>query len=123
MRSGDSGSFAMGSVHSYETGGGRHYRVLYRKPDHKQAQKRGFIRKGDAKLFLASVEVLKARGEFIDASAGRATVGELAVGWLATRTNLKPSSLRPLEIAWRLQVEPTWGGRTLVGIRHSEVQA
>lgn len=113
----------MGSVHPYETAAGRRYRVLYRKPDHKQAQKRGFARKRDAELFLASVEVSKARGEFIDASAGRATIGELAVAWLSTRTNLKPSSLRPLEIAWRLHVEPRWGARSVVEVRHSDVQA
>jgi integrase len=113
----------VGSVHSYETAAGRRYRVLYRKPDHKQAQKRGFARKRDAELFLASVEVSKARGEFIDASAGRVTIGTLATAWLATRTNLKPSSLRPLEIAWRLHVAPRWEARSVVDVRHSDVQA
>ncbi|MFC5791991.1 site-specific integrase [Agromyces tardus] len=113
----------MGSVHSYESAAGRRYRVAYRKPDRSQGQKRGFTTKRDAELFLAQVEVSKARGEFIDANAARATIGQLGAEWLATQTHLKPSSLRPVEIAWRVHVEPVWGDRGIGSVRHSEVQA
>jgi integrase len=113
----------MGSIHPYETGGGKRYRVLYRKPDHRQAQKRGFKTKRDADLFLATVEVSKARGEFVDTSAARATVSTLGAEWLTHQSHLKPSSYRPVEIAWRLYVEPVWGIRTVGSIRHSEVQS
>lgn len=64
----------LGSVLAYSTSGGRRYRVVYRKPDHSQGQKRGFRTKRDAELYLAEVEVSKARGEFIDASSARARV-------------------------------------------------
>jgi len=37
----------MGSVTPYETSRGRRYRVRYRKPDHKQTDKRGFRTKRD----------------------------------------------------------------------------
>jgi integrase len=97
--------------------------VRYRKPDRRQTNKRGFTRNRDAELFLASVEVSKARGEFIEASAGRVTVGELGAAWLMHQTHLKPSSWRPLEIAWRLYVEPRWGRYSVGDERHGEVQA
>ena len=43
----------MGSVLSYETRAGKRYRVLYRRPDGSQAQKRGFTTKRSAELYLA----------------------------------------------------------------------
>ncbi|TQO20319.1 site-specific recombinase XerD [Rhodoglobus vestalii] len=113
----------MGSVHAYDSATGKRYRVLYRKPDHGQGQKRGFKTKRDAELFLASVEVSKAKGEFVDASAARSTVDALGVEWLKNQTHLKPSSFRPVEIAWRLYVRPEWGKRAVGDIRHSQVQA
>lgn len=113
----------MGSVHSYSTKAGKRYRVAYRKPDHSQGSKRGFTTKKTAELYLASVELSKAKGEFVDAASARSTVGTLGVEWLRTQTHLKPSSLRPVEIAWRLHVEPVWGRHSVGDVRHSHVQA
>ncbi|MCS5732408.1 tyrosine-type recombinase/integrase [Herbiconiux daphne] len=113
----------MGSIHAYETASGKRYRIQYRTPERKLTGKRGFRTKRDAELFLATVEVSKARGEFIEASASRSTIGTLGAEWLANQHHLKPSSLRPVEIAWRLYVEPFWGERRVGEIRHSEVQS
>jgi integrase len=112
----------MGSIHAYETASGKRYRVQYRTPEHDLTGKRGFRTKRDAELFLASIEVAKARGEFVDARASRSTIAALGVEWLANQHHLKPSSLRPVEIAWRLHVQPKWGARRVGEIRHSEVQ-
>jgi len=112
----------MGSVLSYESPNGRRYRVIFRTPDHRQTTKRGFKTKREAELYLATVETNKARGEYIEASAARVTIGTLGADWLANQTHLKPSSLRPLEIAWRLQVEPRWGMIPVGDVRHSDVQ-
>jgi hypothetical protein len=68
----------MGSVTPYETGSGRRYRVRYRLPDRSQTDKRGLKTKRDAELFLASVEVTKARGEFVSASQSKISLGEWA---------------------------------------------
>jgi len=95
---------------------------MFRTPDHRQTTKRGFKTKREAELYLATVETNKARGEYIDASAARVTIGTLGTDWLANQTHLKPSSLRPLEIAWRLQVEPRWGTIAVGDVRHSDVQ-
>jgi integrase len=96
--------------------------VRYRTPDRRQTDKRGFKTKREAELFLASVEVAKARGEFVQPADARETIGSLGPPWLANQSHLKPSSLRPLEIAWRLYVEPRWGARKVSEIRHSDVQ-
>ncbi len=60
---------AMGSITPYETAKGRRYMVQFRKPDRTSTTKRGFRTKREAELFLASTEVRKAIGEWIDASA------------------------------------------------------
>ena len=115
----------MGSVYSYETATGeRRYRILYRRPDNTQTSERGFKRKRDAEQRLAEVEVSKHRGEYIDPSDSKATIADLGAAWLADHEHvMKPSAYRPLESAWRVHVEPKWGGRAVGGVRHSEVQA
>lgn len=99
----------MGSISAYETSAGKRYRVRYRKPDHTQTDKRGFSTKRKAELFLASVEVSKARGEYVNVDDARARLNMLGAQWLERQTHLKPSSLRPLQIAWRVYVEPRCG--------------
>jgi hypothetical protein len=87
----------MGAITSYETSAGKRY--------------------------LADVEVRKASGEFINATASRITIDEIGVPWLAAQTHLKPSSYAVVEAAWRVHVQPKWGRRILGDIRHSEAQA
>lgn len=103
--------------------GEKRYSVRYRKPDRTLGRKSGFKTKRDAQNYAMALETSKNRGEFIDASAGRVTVGDLGPEWLESKRVLKPSSFRPLESAWRIYVEPAWGRRPIGGIRASEVQA
>jgi integrase len=112
----------MATIEPYETKQGRRYRVRYRKPDRTQTDKRGFRTKRDAELFLASVEVSKARGEFVDATAAKALIGPLGAAWLARQTHLKPSSYRPVESAWRNHVLPAWGHVAVADVRKTTVQ-
>lgn len=114
----------MGSVYAYKTGSGRRYRVLYRRPDGSQGQKRGFPTKKEAELYLAQVETSKARGDYVNPTDAKVTVSKLGREWLESRsTVLKPSTYRSIESAWRIHVEPKWGRRAVGGIRHSEVQS
>lgn len=113
----------MGSVEPYETAQGRRYRVRYRDPDRHSREKAGFTRRRDAEEYLASVTVAAARGDYVDPAASRSTVSALGAGWLANQTHLKPSAYRPVEIAWRVHVQPHWGARRIGEIRHSDVQA
>ncbi|WP_401000969.1 tyrosine-type recombinase/integrase [Agromyces sp. GXQ0307] len=112
----------MGSVEPYSSAAGKRYRVRYRKPDHSQTTKRGFMTKKEAELFLASVELGKAAGTFIDPSSARVTIAALGTTWLKSQTHLKPSSTAVVESAWRLHVEPTWGRVAVADVRHSDVQ-
>ncbi len=113
----------MATVEAYSTKAGKRYRVRYRKPGTRtQTDKRGFTTKRDAELFAASVEVSKARGEFIDATAARATVGELGPAWLASKRQRKPSTYAALESAWRVHVLPRWGAVAVKDVTSSAVQ-
>jgi len=113
----------MGSVHAYTISAGKRYRVLYRKPDHSQGQKRGFTTKKAAELYLSTVEIAKARGEFVDPSASSITVADLGPAWLERKKHLKPSAYRALESAWDTHVLPTWGGFQLGKISQTAIQA
>lgn len=113
-----------GSVTPYDTAQGRRYRVRYRKPDKSQTDKRGFKTKREAELFLASVTVAKARGDYFDPTEGRRTLGMFSEQWKAERLALlKPSSQHAMETAWRVHVEPKWATRRVAGISESEIAA
>jgi len=111
-----------GSISAYDTAAGKRYRVRYRKPDTSQTDKRGFKTKREAELFLASVTISKAKGEYVDPTEGRRTVAHFAKQWQAERlTPLKPSSRHAMETAWRVHVEPKWAGRSVSGIKQGEI--
>lgn len=113
----------MGKSKAYETANGKRYEVRYRNPEGRTTRKRGFKTKRDADLFLSSVTVKKANGEFIDVSAGRITIGALGAEWFDGQTHLKPSSLSAMRSAWVNHVLPQWGSTEVGKIRHSAVQA
>jgi site-specific recombinase XerD len=112
-----------GSISSYATADGRRWRVRYRKPDKSQTDKRGFKTKRDAELFLASVTMSKAAGDYVDHSQGRKTVAMFAEQWKTGRLAArKVSTQEVMETSWRVHVEPRWGGRAASSIRASEVE-
>lgn len=113
----------MATIETYSTNGGKRYRVRYRGPDRKQTDKRGFTTKREAQLFLATIEVSLAQGQFVSASAGRITVEELASTWISHQSQMKPSSLDAIQRSLRIYVLPTWGPRRVSEIRPSEVQS
>ncbi|MEJ1087004.1 tyrosine-type recombinase/integrase [Microbacterium sp. Mu-80] len=112
-----------GTITAYETAAGKRYRVRYRKPDKAQTDKRGFKTKKEAQLFLASVTVSKATGEYIDPALGRTTVLDLSAGWLAgKKTSLKPSTYSAIDSSWGKHVKPVWGLRPVAEIQPAEIQ-
>lgn len=112
-----------GSVTPYDTAKGRRWRARYQKPEGGWTDKRGFETKREATVFLASVTLSKANGEYLDPTEGRRTVATFAEQWKAGRlARLKPSSRSVMEAAWRLHVEPSWGRRAVASIRASEVE-
>jgi integrase len=115
----------MATISKYTTASGAMlYRVRFRTPDNRQTDKRGFATKRDAEAFAASVAVDMMRGQFISATVGKATIGELGPAWLQRqRGHIKATTNRSYENAWRIHIEPTWGSRRIAGIRHSDVAA
>ena len=80
--------------------------------------------KRDAQIFAATVEVRKLSGEFMPASAGRITIGELAPDWLAKKQqSTAPSHFRTLESAWRTHVQVNWESLQVKNITTHEVEA
>ncbi|MRH88049.1 tyrosine-type recombinase/integrase [Nocardia sp. SYP-A9097] len=96
--------------------------MRYRKPDGKQTDKRGFVRKFDAERFANTVEVKKMTGDYIAPSMGRLTVGELGPKWLARQVHIKPSWAERIDSIWRVHVEPEWGARQLASIDRPSVR-
>ena len=115
----------MATIERYSTASGALlYSVRFRTPQHRQTRKRGFKTKREAELFAATVEVSKAKGEYIGPSAGRLTIGELGPLWLARQHgHMKPSGFRSLDSAWTVHVAPRWGRVRISEVRFSDVQA
>lgn len=113
----------MATISKYPTAKGDRYRVRYRKPDGRQTDKRGFLRKKDAEAFAATVEVSKLQGDYVAPSLGRETIGNLGPRWLELKKgSVKPAHYDKLESAWRLHVKPTWEHTAIAKVAKSEVQ-
>ena len=98
--------------------------MRYRTPDNRQTDKRGFKTKRDAELFAATVEVTKAKGEYVAPKLGRVTVNELPPDWLARKKQATaPSHYRTLETAWRVHVKPRWGKVSVADVDALGVEA
>lgn len=119
----------MATIEQYELKKGRNkrerqrWRVIYRRPDHKQTTKNGFTTKRDAEQFLNTVEVAKSRGEYIDPAKSRVLVQDLAETWLRQKkATTKPSTYQTYESRWRIHVQPRWSRTPVSKIRASDVQ-
>ena len=86
-------------------------------------QSRHFSRKVDANAWLDAVTASVQTGSYVDPKSGRITVGEWAPRWLATKVNLKLTTLATYENPLRNHVLPTWGTTPLSSITHESVAA
>lgn len=103
--------------------GSRRYRVRYRTPGHQQTDKRGFKTKREAELYGASVEVSKARGEFISVAAGTTTVAAWADKWMDGWSELTPSTASRYRGIVRTHVLPRWGTTPLSALTKSDIKS
>lgn len=115
----------VGTIKAYATKNkGRLYEVWYRKPDGSRGHDRGFKLKRDAEAHLASVEVAKLRGGYIDRADAKATVAELGAEWLARhKAKVTVSSHHSVDSAWRVHVLPRWGHYAVGAVTRREVEA
>lgn len=112
----------MASIEPYETAAGKRYRVRYRTPDHRQTDKRGFKTKKEAELFLASTEISKHKGEWVDPSKGKLEFGPIAETWFSSLVDIKPTTLAGYRQNLKKHVLPKWQNRQLGSIGHGEIQ-
>lgn len=115
----------MGTVKPYSTKTkGRLYEVWYTKPDGTRGHDRGFKLKRDAEAHLATLEVSKLKGAYIDRADARATVAQLGEQWMERhRSKITASSYHSVESAWRIHVLPEWGGYAVGAVTKRQVEA
>lgn len=101
----------MGTVKAYATKTkGRMYEVWYTKPDGTRGHDRGFKLKRDAEAHLATVEVSKLRGSYVDPADSKIRISELGPAWLERhKSKVTASSHHSVESTWRVHVLPQWG--------------
>jgi integrase len=114
---------AMGSISAYDTAAGRRYRVRYRTPGRQQTDKRGFRTKREADLYLASLEVAKARGDYVPAARAGVTFATWSEKWIESLVQVKPSTLQGYVSITRGRLQPRWGSTPLNAITHSDIQS
>lgn len=107
----------MGSVAKRPDG---RWRARYRDPAGRE-RSRHFPRKLDAQRWLATVEVALGRGEWLDPSLGKVTVGEWGRQWLANQSQLKPTTRERYRGLIARQINPTWAPVPLQAVTHSDV--
>ena len=98
------------------------WRARYRDASHRE-HARHFPRKRDAERWLASQEVAIARGEWVDPTLSKITIGEWLPQWLARQVQLKPTTMVRYEVALRRQILPRWEFVSLAKITHSDVSS
>jgi hypothetical protein len=98
------------------------YRVRYIAPDGRERSESFPDRaKRDAEAFLATVEVDKLRGSYIDPAAGQKPFAPFAEAWLRTH-RLDESTRQSVEVRVRKHIIPYFGDRPIAAIQPSTVR-
>jgi integrase len=104
-------------------GGKVAYLARYRGPDGREHSKQ-FARRVDAERFLASAEVTKAEGSWVDPAKGRVRLANWVGEWQeGERHRLRPSTFARDAVYLRTQILPAFGQVALGRIEHQQVQA
>jgi integrase len=96
------------------------WRARYRDANGKE-HARHFDRKLDATRWLASVEVARARGEWIDPVLAKVRVSDWSSIWLAGQGQLKPSTRVRYELAVTRHILPAWDNVRLSDVSYADV--
>lgn len=103
-------------------GSGMQWRVRWY-DDHRRMRARSFRTKREAEAWQASVEHELREGTYRDRSLGQVSFAEVAEEWLATRTDITPTSRRTYRGALDRHLLPRWGQVAIAGIRRRDVAA
>ncbi len=98
------------------------WRARYIAPDGRERSKT-FRRKVDAERFLATVEVDKLRGAWVDPRLGRTTFRQWADEFERSRVNLQETTRAQHITALNARLLPRFGDRPLAAITEMDIQA
>jgi integrase len=107
-------------VASKRHGRGRRWRVRYTDPNG-DVQTQAVGLKGDAERLDVKVRSDVARGEYIDASAGRESFCDFAERWRANQAH-RPNTVSQISSLFGRHVYPYFEGRSIGGVKRSDVQ-
>jgi integrase len=113
----------MATVEPYElAGGAKRYRVRYRTPERKSAEKAGFTTKRDAQTFANTIEVTMAKGDYVAPASGKATIGSLSDAYLS-QAHVKATTASKWRSAWEYRVGPRWSETAIGEVRPSAIKS
>lgn len=101
-------------------GKGKRWLASWIGPDGKPKTK-AFEKKLDAERFITSIEADKARGVYLDPSAGKTSFGAYGKQWLASQAT-NPSTQEQAAVAWRVSIEPAFGRREIGSIKPTDIR-
>ncbi len=96
------------------------YLVRWRDPSGNQRSK-SFDKKSQAERHLTATSHALLSGVYVDPAAGRTTVKDWSVTWMASRANRKPKTVASYESLLKSRVLPRWGDTQLVAVSHARV--
>ena len=98
------------------------WRARYIGPDGRE-RSRTFTRKVDAERFLATVDADIVRGDWVDPSRGRKTLGDWAAEYERSRVHLQPTTRAQREVVLRVHILPALGTRQVASISPMDVRS
>ena len=98
------------------------YRVRYRDPS-SASRSKSFKRRAEADAFAATVEVSKLDASYTDPKLGKTRFADWAEDVMATRVNLRPSTLASDASVFRSLVLPHFGHRRLAAVKPIDLHA
>jgi integrase len=101
---------------------GRRWEVSYWHNGQRHVGPTRFATKGDALAFLSEVETVIRRGSWIDPSAGRISVRDLAEAWVEADPTKRESTTAREALTLRLHIFPTLGNQRIEQVGPQDVQ-
>jgi hypothetical protein len=98
------------------------WQATYRGPDRRE-RTRTFNRKVDAEHWLATQDIAKATGGWVDPRVARVTFGDYAGEWLTTKVDVAPRTFINVEGRLRNHALPFFGEMQFGSIRPTHVRS
>lgn len=105
-----------------QTLGPRRYQARWKTPEGQERTK-VFRKKSEAEKHLVEMDNAVVTGTYVDASAGKVTVGAVAEEWFAAKIDVKATTKARIRSLLDVHVLPRWGGTPIGKVTRGGVQA